>query len=59
VRAAGATPATVGIIAGEIVVGLSREQIEHLATARDVRKESYNRSQVSQRRFDRKGLPGL
>ncbi len=36
----GATPATIGIIAGEIVVGLSRGQIEHLATAPDVRKVS-------------------
>jgi pseudouridine-5'-phosphate glycosidase len=33
VAAAGAAPATVGVIAGEIVVGLSRGQIEHLATA--------------------------
>jgi len=40
VRANGAAPATVGVIAGEIVVGLSREQIEHLATAHDVRKVS-------------------
>jgi pseudouridine-5'-phosphate glycosidase len=40
VRKAGATPATVGIIAGEIIVGLSRTQIEHLATAPNVRKVS-------------------
>lgn len=40
VAAAGARPATVGVIAGEIVVGLSRGQIEHLATAADVRKVS-------------------
>ena len=40
VREGGATPATVGIIAGEIVVGLSRDQIEHLATAPNVRKVS-------------------
>jgi pseudouridine-5'-phosphate glycosidase len=40
VGAAGATPATIGIIAGEIVVGLDREQIEHLATAPGVRKVS-------------------
>jgi pseudouridine-5'-phosphate glycosidase len=40
VREAGAAPATVGIIAGEIVVGLSRDQIEHLATAPGVRKVS-------------------
>ena len=39
-RAQGATPATVGIIRGEIVVGLSRQQIEHLATATGVRKVS-------------------
>jgi len=40
VRAAGATPATIGIIGGEIVVGLDRGQIEHLATAQGVRKVS-------------------
>ena len=40
VREGGATPATVGIIAGEIVVGLSAAQIEHLATAPNVRKVS-------------------
>ncbi len=40
VRAHGAVPATVGIIAGEIIVGLSRDQIAHLATAPDVRKVS-------------------
>ncbi|MGC8779906.1 MAG: pseudouridine-5'-phosphate glycosidase [Anaerolineae bacterium] len=40
VREHGAVPATVGIIAGEIVVGLSRAQIEHLATAANVRKVS-------------------
>jgi pseudouridine-5'-phosphate glycosidase len=40
VRAAGAAPATVGVIAGEIVVGLDRGQIEHLATAQGVRKVS-------------------
>jgi pseudouridylate synthase len=40
VRSEGAIPATIGIIAGEIVVGLDRAQIEHLATAKDVRKVS-------------------
>ena len=40
VREGGAAPATVGIIAGEIVVGLSHAQIEHLATAPNVRKVS-------------------
>lgn len=40
VREHGAEPATVGIIAGEIVVGLTRAQIEHLATAANVRKVS-------------------
>jgi len=39
-RAEGATPATVGIIRGEIVVGLNRVQIEHLATATGVKKVS-------------------
>jgi pseudouridine-5'-phosphate glycosidase len=40
VRTRGATPATIGIIGGEIVVGLDRGQIEHLATAQGVRKVS-------------------
>ncbi len=40
VRARSATPATIGIIAGKIVVGLDRSQIEHLATAQGVRKVS-------------------
>ena len=40
VRAGGAAPATIGIIAGEIIVGLDRGQIEHLATAPGVRKVS-------------------
>ena len=35
-REGGAVPATVGIIAGEIVVGLSHARIEHLATAREL-----------------------
>ena len=33
IREEGAIPATIAIIAGRLVVGLSREQIEHLATA--------------------------
>lgn len=40
VRDRGAVPATIGIIRGEIVVGLNRAEIEHLATAPDVRKVS-------------------
>jgi pseudouridine-5'-phosphate glycosidase len=40
VRAGSASPATIGIIAGKIVVGLDRSQIEHLATAPGVRKVS-------------------
>lgn len=40
VAAEGAQPATVGIVQGEIVVGLSRSQIEHFATAEGVRKVS-------------------
>ncbi len=40
VRAAGATPRTIGVIRGELVAGLSDEQIAHLATAPDVRKVS-------------------
>jgi pseudouridine-5'-phosphate glycosidase len=40
VRSQGAFPATIGIIGGEIVVGLDHAQIEHLATAKEVRKVS-------------------
>jgi pseudouridine-5'-phosphate glycosidase len=40
VREAGATPATIGILDGHIVVGLTREQIALLAEARDVAKVS-------------------
>jgi pseudouridine-5'-phosphate glycosidase len=40
VRSQGAVPATIGVIGGEIIVGLDRAQIEHLATARGVRKVS-------------------
>lgn len=40
VREHGAAPATIGFIRGELVVGLDRGQIEHLATAADVRKVS-------------------
>lgn len=38
VRDHGAVPATIGIIQGQIVVGLSRAQIEYLAQAKSVRK---------------------
>jgi pseudouridine-5'-phosphate glycosidase len=40
VRAAGAFPRTVGILSGELIAGLSDEQIVHLATAQEVRKVS-------------------
>jgi pseudouridine-5'-phosphate glycosidase len=40
VRAGGAEPATIGIIGGEITVGLDEAGIEHLARARPVRKVS-------------------
>ena len=38
-REGGAAPATVGIIAGEIVVGLSRGQIEHPAPTLELRAD--------------------
>lgn len=38
IRSAGAVPATMGIIRGQIVVGLSLKQIEHLAASKNVRK---------------------
>ena len=38
VRAGGATPATIAVLAGQITVGLSRDQLEYLATTRDARK---------------------
>ena len=40
VRAAGAVPATIGMLGGEIVVGLSDEEIVHLAGSDDVVKLS-------------------
>ncbi len=40
IRAEGATPATVGIFDGKIVVGLNTQEIERLATAREVQKVS-------------------
>lgn len=40
VRAGGAEPATIGILGGELIAGLSDAQIEHLATASGVRKVS-------------------
>lgn len=40
IRARGAHPRTVGVIAGEFIAGLSAAQIEHLATAQPVRKVS-------------------
>lgn len=38
VRSAGVTPATIAILQGKVIVGLSEEQIEYLALATDVRK---------------------
>ncbi len=40
IREEGATPATVGLIHGELIVGLSREHLETLASAPGVRKVS-------------------
>jgi len=40
VRKNGAIPATIGIIKGEIIVGLSNEQIKYLSKAKDVKKVS-------------------
>src|SRR5438105_10215139 len=40
VRAEGATPATIAIIAGQICVGLDAAQLEHIATTDDVHKLS-------------------
>src|SRR5690606_23632645 len=40
VRAAGATPATIAVLKGEVRVGLSDAELEHLARATDVMKVS-------------------
>ncbi len=40
VRRAGAVPATVGVVGGKVRVGLSRHELEHLATASEVVKVS-------------------
>jgi pseudouridine-5'-phosphate glycosidase len=41
VQERGADPATIGIIAGKPIIGLSKEEIRHLATADPVRKVSW------------------
>ena len=51
VREGGALPATVGIIAGEIIVWLSAAQIKHLATAAE-----RVQGQPLRRRFDAASL---
>src|SRR5512144_1349675 len=40
IRANGAVPATIAVLGGEFCVGLDRSQIEHLATAGNIRKIS-------------------
>lgn len=40
VRAEGATPATVGVIEGKVHVGLSSEELEHLARSKSSLKVS-------------------
>jgi pseudouridine-5'-phosphate glycosidase len=40
VRDAGAVPATIGMVGGELIVGLSGDELAHLATADDVTKLS-------------------
>lgn len=40
IREAGAVPATIAVLDGRLCVGLSREQIEHLATAKPIAKVS-------------------
>jgi pseudouridylate synthase len=42
VREAGATPATIGIIGGAIRIGMSRAQLEHLATTPHVVKVNFS-----------------
>ncbi len=40
IRAEGAEPQTIGLIGGEVVIGLDEDQIHYLATAENVRKAS-------------------
>ena len=40
IRAGGAEPRTVAILGGELLAGLTSEQLHHLATAQNVRKVS-------------------
>lgn len=40
IREAGAVPATIAIIGGQLKVGITREEIEHMATAKNVWKVS-------------------
>src|SRR5947209_19908972 len=40
IRAEGAMPATVGVLNGKIVIGLTQDEIQYLGTARDILKVS-------------------
>lgn len=53
VLSSGAQPKTIGLIQGEVVIGLDREQVYHLATSGEVEKVSLrNLSIVAARGFD-------
>ncbi len=46
VRAAGASPATVGIIAGEIIVGLNADEMKYLANAKAEKASIWNLASI-------------
>src|SRR5690606_18592908 len=50
VEAAGAVPATVGVLDGEVVVGLARDELERLATASAEKASLWNLAAVVARR---------
>ncbi len=52
VRDAGAVPATIGIIGGDVVVGLSEAELEHLATTSASKASLWNLPDIVSKRLD-------
>lgn len=52
VRDAGAVPATIGIIGGDVVIGLSPDELEHLATTSASKASLWNLPDVVSKRLD-------
>lgn len=52
VRDAGAVPATIGIIGGDVVIGLSPDELEHLATTSASKASLWNLPDIVSKRLD-------